>query len=191
MTETGTGDEGPDYAERIAASADVHSNAWQQTVEDMDAIAEELEDEGWDVLTVAAGHTAPTNPDAGATDRFGLVHVVPGNKADDIEETVETGSFPQYRVFRKEMQGRVFMVTQLLDPESEQAILIAGNFELRHAPGLVKSALEEEEMYTHLQKLDKTHLASFRHDEVENFFPNPQRYEDYEVDFGDASADEE
>ncbi|WP_134672445.1 DUF7529 family protein [Halorussus marinus] len=191
MTETGTGDEGPDYAERIAASADVHSNAWQQTVEDMNAIAEDLEDEGWDVLTIPAGHTAPTNPDAGATDRFGLVHVVPGNKADDIEETVETGAFPQYRVFRKEMQGRVFMVTQLLDPEAEQAILIAGNFELRHAPGLVKTALEEEEMYTHLQKLDKTHLASFRHDEVEHFFPNPHRYEDYEVDFGADSSDDE
>ncbi|MFC4552150.1 MULTISPECIES: DUF7529 family protein [Halorussus] len=190
MPETGAGDDNPDYAERIAASADVEKGAWQRTLEDMKAMAEELEEEGWDVLTIAAGHTAPTNPDAGETDRWGLVHVVPGNKAEPFAEMVDTGKFPQYQVFRNEMNSRAFVVTQLLDPDTEQAILIAGNFELRHAPGLVTTALEEDEMYTHVQKLDGTHLGSFRHDDAEKFFPNPQRYEQYMPDDGDADADE-
>ena len=191
MPETGAGDDEPDYAERIAASADVHKDAWQRTLEDMEAMAEELEEDGWDVLTIAAGHTAPTNPDAGETDRFGFVHVVPGNKAEPFEETVETGSFPKYRVFRNEMESRAFIVTQLLDPESQQVILIAGTFELRHAPGLVATAMEEDEMYTHVQKLDGTHLGSFRHDDVEKFFPNPQRYENYTMDWENADVDED
>jgi len=135
---------------------------------------------------VAAGHTAPTNPDAGASDRFGFVHVVPGNEAEAVDEAVETGAFPKYQVFRKEVEGRVFMVTQLLDPDSSTALLIAGNFEMRHAAGLVKNSLQEGVTYTHLQKLDKTHLGSFRHDDVEKFFPNPQRYTGYQVDFEDA-----
>lgn len=191
MPETGAGDDEPDYAEQIAASADVHKDAWQRTLEDMEAMAEELEEDGWDVLTIAAGHTAPTNPDAGETDRFGFVHVVPGNKAEPFADVVDTGDFPKYQVFRNEMEGRAFMVTQLLDPESRQSILIAGSFELRHAPGLVTTALEEDEMYTHVQKLDGTHLGSFRHDDVEKFFPNPQRYENYTMDWEDADVDED
>ena len=189
MPETGAGDD-PDYAEQIAANADVHKNAWQRTLDDMEALGEELEEDGWEVLTIASGHTAPTNPDAGETDRFGFVHVVPANKAEPFEEAVETGSFPKYRVFRNEMSGRVFMVTQLLDPDTETAILIAGNFPVRHAAGLVKTALTEDEIYTHVQKLDRTHLGSFRHDDVEKFFPDPYKYTGYDVDF-EGVLDEE
>ncbi|USZ66790.1 hypothetical protein NGM10_08595 [Halorussus salilacus] len=183
MPETGAGDDEPDYAEQISASASVHKNAWQRTLDDMKAMADDLADEGWDVVTIGAGHTAPTNPDVGDSDRFGLVYVVPGNEAEEFERAFERGEFPKYRVFRNEMQGRVFIVTQLLDPESEQAILIAGNFEVRHAAGLVKNAIKEDEMYTHVQKLDKTHLGSFRHEDVEKFFPNPEKYTGYGVEF--------
>ena len=185
MPETGAGDD-PDYAEQIAASANAHRNAWQRTLDDMETMGADLEDEGWDVVEVAAGHTAPTNPDAGASDRFGFVHVVPGNEAEAVDEAVETGAFPKYQVFRKEVEGRVFMVTQLLDPDSSTALLVASNFEMRHAAGLVKNSLREGVTYTHLQKLDKTHLGSFRHDDVEKFFPNPQRYTGYQVDFEDV-----
>jgi hypothetical protein len=189
MPETGAGDE-PDYAEQIAANSEVHKSAWQRTLDDMEAMAEELDGDGWDVLTIAAGHTAPTNPDAGETDRFGFVHVVPKNKAEPFTDLVETGSFPKYRVFRNEMDGRIFMLTQLIDPDAEATILIAGNFPVRHAPGLVKTALKEDEIYTHVQKLDKTHLGSFRHDDVEKFFPDPHKYAGYQVDF-EGVLDEE
>ena len=190
MPKTGAGDDDPDYAEQIAASADVHKGAWQRTLDDMTAMADELEDEGWDVVTIASGHTAPKPPDAGDDDRFGFVHVVPDNHAEEFVAAFEDGAFSQYRVFRNEMQGRVFMVTQLLDPEAEQVILIAGNFEMRHAPGLVNTALEEGEMYTHVQKLDKTHLGSFRHDDVEKFFPEPQKYEGYNQNVDIETSDE-
>lgn len=191
MPETGAGDDDPDYAERIAASAEVHKGAWQKTLDDMRAMESELEAEGWDVVAIGAGHTAPTNPDAGASDRYGLVYVIPDNKADPFEQAVETGKFPKYRVFRNEMEGRIFMLTQLLDPDSETAVLLAGNFETRHAPGLVKTALKEDEMYTHVQTLDETHLGSFRHDDVEKFFPDPQKYTGYEVDFDDVEFEPE
>ncbi|WP_115865586.1 DUF7529 family protein [Halorussus litoreus] len=190
MPETGAGDDDPDYAEKIAANADVHRNAWQRTLDDMQAMAGDLEDEGWDVISFPAGHTAPTNPDVGASDRFGFVHVVPDSEAESIESAVETGAFPKYQVFRNETDGRVFMVVQLLDPDSSTAILVASNFEIRHAPGLVKNSLQAGETYTHLQTLDKTHLASFRHDDVEKFFPDPQKYAGYQVDMEDALDEE-
>jgi 1,2-phenylacetyl-CoA epoxidase PaaB subunit len=191
MPKTGDGDAEPDYAEQIAASSDVHKGAWQRTIDDMQAMAEDLREEGWNVVTIGAGHTAPTNPDAGASDRWGFVHVIPDNEAESFDEAVETGKFPEYRVFRNEMQGRVFVLTELLDPESETAILIAGNFEVRHAPGLVKTALKEDQIYTHVQTLDGTHLGSFRHDDVEKFFPDPHKYAGYQVDFEGVLDDED
>ena len=173
------GDEDPDYAERIAANADIEQNAWQQTLDDMEAMAEELEAEGWDVVAIPASHTAPESPDAGETDRFGFAYVIPDNYVDEFDEAFEEGSFPKYRVFRNDMGARVFQLTQFLDPESETAILVAGTYELMYAPPLVTTAMEEEEMYSHVQTLDGTVHGSFRHDDYEKFFPNPERYKNY------------
>lgn len=177
-----TGDEGGNYAERIAANADAEKDAWGMTLEDMNAMADELESDGWNVVEVAATHTAPENKDAGDTDRFGFVYVIPDNYADDLREAVEAGTFPQYRVFRKEVSSRVFMLTQFLDPDTETAILLAGTYEMMHAPGLVKNAMNEDEMFSYVQTLDGTVHGTFRHDDYTKFFPNPEKYENYVVE---------
>lgn len=166
-----TSDEEPDYAERIAAHADVTKEAWQGTLDDMRALTEEYEQRGWHVVDIAAGNTAPKAPEVGEDERFGLVHVIPGNKADPFREAVARGEFPKYDVLRGEVQGSVFLLTALLDPASETAILIAGQFEVHQAQELISAAKEDGVMYTHVQKLDKTQLGSFRHDEPEKFFP--------------------
>ncbi len=174
-----TGDADRDYAERLADDADVLKNAWQRTLEDMEAMAEEREANGWDAVTVAAGHTAPEPPDEGGSDRFGLVYVVPDNEGEEFSAAFREGGFPTYEVYRQEVQGRVFLVTELLDPETEQAIFVAGGFELRHAGPLVSHATEAGEMYTHVQTLDETVLGSFRHDDPEKFFPHSERVENW------------
>ncbi|WP_435155795.1 DUF7529 family protein [Haladaptatus sp. DFWS20] len=187
------GDEDTDYAERIAANADVEKGAWQRTLDDMEAMAADLEDEGWNVIQIPASHTAPENPEAGETDRFGFVYVVPDNYADEFSEAVEAGTFPSYQVFRQEMSSRVFMLTQYLNPDTDTAILIAGTYEMMHAPALVKAATREDEMYSHVQTIDGTVLGSFRHDDYTKFFPNPEKYENYVVEpkVGDHHDDEE
>jgi hypothetical protein len=159
-----------DYAERIAAGAEREKSAWTATLEDMEATAEGLRAEGWQVLTIGAGHTAPENPDTGP-DRFGLTHVVPGEEADAFLDIFEAGSFPRYEVFRARQDGKVFLLTELLDPDSKTAVLVAGMYELRHALGCYEAAKAAGEMYTHLQRLDGTHLGSFGHEDYEKFFP--------------------
>lgn len=188
---TDVGEDDPEYADRIATHADTHKDAWSRTLGDMEAMAEELEEEGWDTLTIAAGHTAPNSPDAGDADRWGLVYVIPGNTAEAFSEAFEKGAFPQYQVFQQDVSGRVFMVTQLLDPDTETAIFIAGTYEMRHAPPLVKTAQREDEMYTHVQKLDKTRLGTFRHDDYEHFFPDPEKYEQFVVEANVGVSDDE
>lgn len=163
--------EGADYADRLAARSDRLKNAWSATLDDMEALAAEYEDEGWDTVTIPSGTTAPEPPDSGVEGRFGLVYVIPGNYVDPFEEAFEAGEFPSYDVFRNESSGQVFLVTVLVDPDSETALFIAGGFERRHSRSLMSAARDEGAMYTHVQTLDETQLGSFRHDDPEKFFP--------------------
>ncbi|NIS37288.1 MAG: hypothetical protein GWN07_40585, partial [Actinobacteria bacterium] len=60
-------------------------DAWALTVGELNRMAEELEAEGWEVAALRAGHVAPVSPGAGESERFGLVHVVPGDEAEAFE----------------------------------------------------------------------------------------------------------
>ena len=157
--------------ERIATNADALKGAWSATLSDMEALAEEYETDGWETITVPAGHTAPTSPESGDDGRFGLVYVISGNYAEEVTDAIEAGAFPRYDVFRNESGGQVFLVTVLADPETETAIFVAGGFERRNARGLMNAAEEAGTMYTHLQKLDGTPVGSFEHDDPQKFFP--------------------
>lgn len=180
MVEEGP-EERPDE-ERLRESADAHKGAWEQTIADMHALAEEREENGWEAVTVIAGDTGTEGPDEGVEGRYGLVFVAPGNRAEPFTEAFERGTFPKYNVYRNELEGRVFLVVELLDPETETVILVAGNFLQMNAFGTVRAAKEEGKMYTHVQKLDTTHLGSFEHDGYEKFFPDADRIlQDYDA----------
>ncbi|SEK99408.1 DUF7529 family protein [Haloferax larsenii] len=177
--------EGVDHGERLAANAGAEKEAWAATLEDMQALASELEDDGWSTITIQAGSTAPMGR-SGDDDHFGLVYVIPGNKAEPFSEAVEAGDFPEYEVYRAEQSGKVFLVTEYRDPETKTVILIAGMYALRNAVGCARAAVEEEMLYTHVQKLDATHLGSFRHDDYEKFFPSIADVESW-ADVDDAA----
>lgn len=180
-----TGEEEIDYADRIAANADVLKGAWEETIADMKARAEELEAEGWDAFYVAAGHTAPEPPDAGDSDRWGLAHVIPDNYVDGFEAAFAAGEFPEYDVYRQEMEGTLFFLTELRDPGSKTAILLAASLTLFEATALVNKSRSADRTYTHVHTLDGTHLGSFEHDQPAKFFPH---FEEYEAYFGDGEA---
>lgn len=157
--------------DRTADNADTLKNAWQATIEDMEALATEYEEKGWRTTTIPAGHTGAEHPDTGVEGRFGLVHVIPDNHAEAFETAFAAGEFPRYDVFRNEVGGQTFLVTVLADPETEAVVLLAGGFERREARQLMHTASEEGEMYTHVRTLDGTQLGSFQHDDPEKFFP--------------------
>lgn len=169
------GDSDIDDAERLAAHAEPNKEAWKRTLNDMVAMAEEREANNWETVVIPSGHTAPESLEAGEPGRWGLVHVIPGNKADAFREAHKRGEFSLYNVYRAETETRIFLVTELLDPPTETAIYIAGNFRAQDATNLTAIAAHEGKMYTHVQKLDTTHLGSFEHKEYEKFFPQADR----------------
>lgn len=146
--------------------------AWLRTNDDMEAVAEDRRSEGWDVTSMPAVHTSPVGRATGDDDRFGLVHVIPDNHADAFTDAFERGEFPDYQAYRNEIQSHVFLVTELLDPDSETVILIASHYDVQHAAALFNTVHQEGCIYTHAETVDGTELGSVRHDEYEPFVPD-------------------
>lgn len=175
-----------------AAQAEQGKAAWQGTLDDMEAMAEAREEEGWDVVTVAALDGAPKSSEKDDRGRHGLVFVVPDNQAEDLEAAIDAGEFPRFDVYRAEQTGEVFLVVEYLDPDTETAVLVAGTYELRYAAGMVGEAREEGETYTHYQTIDTTPVGSFRHegaDAVEKFVPHADDLDNYVRDINTASTE--
>lgn len=178
--------ESADHAERIAASSEAVKNAWQATLEDMEGMASELEEQGWSTTVLAADNTALTTSVTGDSDLYGFVSVIPDKSADEFTEAFEQGhedggGFGEYEVYRSEAEGWAFQVTIFYDELTANAILLAVNYQLMNAESLMRAAIEREEMFTHVQGLDGTVLGSFRLEAWENFFPNAkQRLDDME-----------
>lgn len=155
------------------------SQGWRMTNDDMQAIAEERREEGWEVFTMPAVHTSAVSKDMGDDpERFGLVHIVPDNYADDFVEAYERGSFPEYLAYRNEVEHSAFLVTEFIDPDSETILVLASRYDRRRAESMVNSAIEEGELYTHVHTLDGTHLGTFRHEEFGALVETPEGYDD-------------
>lgn len=171
-----------DDADRLAANAEVHADAWEQTIDDLRALEAEFETEGWETIATIAGQTGPVAPshDKGY---WGLSHMIPDSDAEAIEAAVEAGEFPTYDVYRNRVRNRVFMVVTYLDPETETAILLATNFKLRDATQLVLHTREVGHVNSVFRRVDGTLVAEVRHEEPEKFFPMYDEFETFEEDW--------
>ncbi len=168
MTKTG---EDVEDIERVAALADRQRVAWQETIDEAHALADERAAAGWETLVLPTLDTATEPPDVGPDGRYGLVHVVPDNYVDQLT-ALSSDSFDAYDVYRAENDGRVFLVTELLASDHKLAVFVVANYELRYADGLISAAFEDGRMYTHFERLDDTHLLSIEHEQPAKFFPD-------------------
>lgn len=151
----------------------VQTEAWKQTLEDADAIAQERRDEGWEVVTIMAAHTDTVSRDMGDDDRFGLVHVVPNNYVAEFTDTFDSDEFTEYLAYGTEVDGFMFVVTELIDPETERSILIPSRYDIARAGGMITSAEDEGVLYTHVKTIDGTILGTFEHEEYDPFVSRP------------------
>lgn len=164
MTRERDDSDGPQYS-------DAERDALTETVEDARRIAEDRREDGWEALVVPAADTAPVPADADEG-YSGFVHVVPDNLADRVRAAAGRGSFPRYDVYRRQVGDAVCFVTELLDPETETALLVAGSYRLANADALYRQANREGVVRTHLRRLDGELLGSFEHERIEKFFPD-------------------
>lgn len=152
----------------------LHSEAWEHTVADMEALAEtRREDEGWDVVTLEPEYTIPLGEDNEHYDVFGFLHHVDDEDAvDSFREIFDRSTFPRYEVYRTEIEESVFFVTELFDSAAETAVLIAGRYELSAIDELVLAADEADELFTHVETPEEELAGAVQHDGYEKFVPD-------------------
>lgn len=141
--------------------------AWQRTLEELEAIAEDRRSEGWETTTLRADHTDPISKDMGEDDRFGLSHVVSKSAGEAFVDAYDEEAFTEFLVYGSNVDRRRFAVTELIDPEERRSIAIAYEFPLERVRGLPENAREEGVVYTYVRKIDGTILGRFEHDPYE------------------------
>ena len=159
--------------ERIRDEMGVRGEAWQQTNEEMELLADERREEGWEAVTIPALHTSIVTKDMGDDDEFGIEYVLPDNYAEEFTDSFDPDAVSEYQVYRTIANQNVFQVIELLTPEIETVIMIAGMYELRHAGGIKQNAEEEGELYTFVRTIDGTRLGMLKHDDYQPLLPRP------------------
>jgi hypothetical protein len=175
------GPDSPDPKEIVADHSDELKTNWQRALEDMEAMAEDRQEKGYETLTIPAGDTTTLTPDMGDDDSWGLSHIIPDNYADDFEALFDESSIEETAVYQMESGGFIFMVTELIDPTEKTVIFVAGTYDMRYSGGLVRTAQGHDEMYTHIKTLDQTLLGTVHHDDPSDFFPDPENFLAYDV----------
>ncbi|MCU4743150.1 hypothetical protein OB955_05835 [Halobacteria archaeon AArc-m2/3/4] len=160
-----------DDATGVRQRSKAAKEAWSQTNEDMNVIADQRREEGWNVVSMPAVHTSPVSKDQGDDDTFGLVHVIPDNHTEAFSEAFDRGEFHQYEAYRNEVDGFVYLVTELIDPDSETIVLIASQYDLQLSRGMIESAVDEDALYTHAKTINGTTLGSVRHEKFDPLIP--------------------
>lgn len=153
-------------------SHEAAKEGWIQLLEEMEAMDDQFAAEGWETLSIAAGDAAPVVPEKSSLDRHGYAYVIPGDDAERFRERFVPDGFPRSEVYRAVAGSNLFLLTVLQDPPTETAILVAGVLDLGDLSECRRISQQSGKMYTHILKIDGTHLGSFEHDDPEPFFPD-------------------
>ncbi|MFB6202038.1 MAG: hypothetical protein ABEI98_08505 [Halorhabdus sp.] len=149
------------------------STAWEKTLTEAAAMAEELREKGWEVCTVRAGHVEPVMATEREEKPPGLVYVVPDDVTDRLPDFVDRGNFERYQIYRRTVGSDLFMVLRLIDPVAELAILLVGAIDLDRTRPKIDRLRTAETINTYVQRLDGTRLVTMTHEDPGQLFPDP------------------
>ncbi len=170
-----TGNEPMAEQDHLVRTSNVARDGWKRTLEDVEAMLNDRQAAGYETLFVPGANTAASAPDTGETDEWGLSYIVGSEKAEEFLAFYKETDFDETAVYQAVSTGYAFVVTELIDHDTDHILFVAGSYQLRFAGPLVRTATERGEMQTHLRTIDGTTLAVIEHDDVDAFFPEPQR----------------
>ena len=145
---------------------------WEDVEADLEALAADLDADGWTTVTLHAGDV--TTLPGGDGQPAGLDVMVPGNEFESLEEQLETGAaFEETAVFREASGGVAFLVFVLRDPERGAAVLVPAFYpqQGRDARALADHALEAGAVDVHVRPLSRERVVTFTVEAPELVFP--------------------
>jgi len=145
---------------------------WKETLAELDRLRTEYRAEGWDAVTVQAGHTAVLAPGEGEFESPELVYTVPDDSADELHTMFGAGEPARFTVYLDGTRSLQHHILELADPEQSVVALIASALDQSQTDGFEQTAREAGRVHTRLRRLDGTRVGAFRHDDPTVFFPD-------------------
>ncbi|MBP1922715.1 hypothetical protein J2751_001729 [Halorubrum alkaliphilum] len=161
------------FVSRRQSLGEGHTEAWKRTLEEAQMLADDRREDGWEATYVMAAHTDTVSTDMNDHDRFGLMHVLPNNFADRFTEAYDSDAFSEYLVYGTSVDGVMFVVIELIDPEGHRAILVPCSYDMTMAQGMSESAAEAGVLPSYFKTIDGEILARFDHEEIEPLVTPP------------------
>lgn len=144
---------------------------WKETLAELDRLGTEYRADGWDAVTVQAGHTAVLAPGEGEFESPELVYTVPDDSADELQTVFGAGEPTRFTVYLDGTRSPQYHILELADPEQSVVALVAGALDQSQVDGFGETAREAGRVHTRLRRLDGTRVGAFRHDDPTVFFP--------------------
>lgn len=170
-----TVDESSTYERSRERLGEFHIEMWEHTLEEAQRIRDERREDGWEAEFVMAAHTDTVTRDMKDHDRFGLMHIIPANYQDAFTGMYDEEAFTEYLAYGNAVNGIMYVVIDLIDPERERSLLIPCEYDMTMADGMVSNAMEEGALYSYFKKIDGTILGRFRYEEFGPLVTPPNR----------------
>lgn len=125
--------------------------AWGAVLDDMEATAEALREEGWETMELHPGDVTIVED----TREPGIDILVPGDEFDDLRARIEAGvSFEDYEVYRAETEGMVYAVIVAKDDDSGTSALMPVYLDGQKLESILDPEPDSEGMPVYLRRLD-------------------------------------
>lgn len=158
---------------------------WQAVVEDMEGLAAEYREIGWEVLELHPGDVATLDGggDSGddgddgtggdsEDDRHGLEVLVPDPEFEELEAWIEEGArFGSYEVYRTTEDEVVFLLVVLTDEATERAVCVPAYYETSSVETLRTCAEHDGVFFTYVRRLQRDRVITFTGDDPGLFLP--------------------
>lgn len=148
------------------------ADEWNDVIADMETLATEYRDDGWDILEVHPGDVVPLSPNEDET-RWGLDAVLPGNEITALENLIESNAptLDDWDVFRTQSDNIVFLLVVARDNERGRMLFVPLYYHAGDASGMARAARERGCMQIHLRSLSIDPIVTLEQTDPELFLP--------------------
>jgi uroporphyrinogen-III synthase len=154
------------------------TDLWENTIDDMEATAEELREAGWETVEVHPGAVTPlprlATDDGYEDDRTGFDVLTPGNEFEAVQEAVEGAEFDEYEAYNAETNDVVFAVVVMKAADADRAVLIPIYYETEEAEETVRRIEAEGESRLYVRPLDDSERVLFVQQSPEALLPGEE-----------------
>ncbi|WP_053946963.1 DUF7529 family protein [Halolamina sediminis] len=151
------------------------TDLWDDTIDDMQATAEELREAGWETVELRPGAVTPLprleTDDGYEDDRTGFDVLVPGNEFEAVQNAVDGAEFDEYEAYNAQANDVVFVVVVMKAADAGRAVLIPIYYEVEDAEETARRIEAEGESRLYVRPLDDSERVLFVQQQPEALLP--------------------